>query len=151
LRCAAWRQRSSCQVNLGIRPNIHPANYSSPDDPQTFKDFPEFAAKANFYAQPANVPQGYSLAFSNLKASNSILPYLGFKNLDTYDPIACQVYCDQQDGCTAFNIYYERDPTVDPNDASCENPASLTNIKCVRWGAPVSAATAVNNGQTRGT
>ncbi|EPE29376.1 hypothetical protein GLAREA_00536 [Glarea lozoyensis ATCC 20868] len=122
----------------------------SPDDAQTFKDYQLFSDKANFYALPANVPQGYTLGFSNLKASTSMLPYLGFKTLDKYDPIACQVYCDQQEGCTAFNLYYERDPTVDPNDASCDNPPSLTNIKCVRWGAAVSTATVVNKGQTRG-
>jgi hypothetical protein len=47
-------------------------------------------------------------------------------------------------------LYYERDPTVNPNDASCENPSSLTNIKCVRWGVAINEATAVNTGETRG-
>lgn len=142
---------SSSHVSLKIHQHRQKANFYSPDDPQTFKDYQLFADKANFYALPANVPQGYSLAFSNLKASSSIRPYLGLKTFEKYDPIACQVYCDQLEDCAAFNIYYERDPTVDPNDASCENPESLTNIKCVRWGAAVSAATATNKGQTRGT
>lgn len=36
------------------------------------------------------------------------------------------------------------DPTV-----SCTNPASITVIKCVYWGGPVDASTAVNKGQWR--
>jgi hypothetical protein len=52
--------------------------------------------------------------------------------------------------CEAFNIYFERDPTVDPNDASCANPPSLTNIKCTLYGYPISGATATNTGQYRG-
>jgi hypothetical protein len=40
--------------------------------------------------------------------------------------------------------------SVDPNDASCSNPASVTVIKCVYWGGPVSQDSAVNKGQMRG-
>lgn len=49
----------------------------------------------------------------------------------------------------AFNLYFERDPTLDPNAQSCPNPPFLTNIKCVFWGVPVSKATATNDGQYR--
>lgn len=31
--------------------------------------------------------------------------------------------------CYSFNIYYERDPTKDPNAVNCPNPASTVNIK----------------------
>lgn len=69
--------------------------------------------------------------------------------MTSYDTIGCASYCDQQDGCVAFNIYYERDPTLDANAQNCPNPASLTNIKCVKWGVKVNSDTATNTGQWR--
>lgn len=66
-----------------------------------------------------------------------------------------------------MNLYFERDSSgkslsssftkastnrdliVDPNDASCSNPASVTMIKCVYWASAVSQDTAVNSGQYR--
>jgi hypothetical protein len=95
-------------------------------------------------------PAGYTLAFQDLQASSQIRRYLGYVNLDSYDVDECAAYCNRKDNCVAFNIYYERDPTVDPNEALCPNPPSLTNIKCVRWGLPVSEDTAKNIGQRRG-
>jgi len=47
-----------------------------------------------------------------------------------------------------LSTVYERDPSVVPAD-SCSNPASTTVIKCVLWGSPVTAETAVNSGQWR--
>ena len=51
----------------------------------------------------------------------------------------------------AINIYYERDPSVDPGTGStgCTNPPSVTMIKCVFWGGPVNSDNAVNTGQYR--
>ncbi|KAL8793126.1 MAG: hypothetical protein Q9195_004238 [Heterodermia aff. obscurata] len=51
-------------------------------------------------------------------------------------------------GCSAFNIYIERDPSVDPASA-CPNPPSTTNYKCTLWGAPVAAQEATNSGGYR--
>jgi hypothetical protein len=48
---------------------------------------------------------------------------------------------------TPFTVF-ERDPSVVPAD-SCANPASTTVIKCVLWGSPITAETAVNTGQWR--
>jgi len=67
--------------------------------------------------------------------------------LQTYDTQACASQCTASYGCQAFNIYFERDPTVDPNDPSCSNPPSTTNIKCVLWAGPVTAANANNAGR----
>ncbi|KAH0415901.1 hypothetical protein KCU90_g14193, partial [Aureobasidium melanogenum] len=47
------------------------------------------------------------------------------------------------------NIYYERDPTVNPDSDSCNDPASLTQIKCVFWSGPVTSDNANNAGQWR--
>jgi hypothetical protein len=74
---------------------------------------------------------------------------MGYTNLNKYDTNQCASLCTQQTGCVAFNLYFERDPTLDPNADSCPNPPSLTNIKCVFWGVPVSSATATNGGQYR--
>ena len=97
----------------------------------------------------AATPQGYALSFSNLKASSNANSYMGFYTFSTYDTIKCQQLCDSVDLCTAFNIYFERDPTIAPNDASCPNPPSFTNIKCSLWGSGVTPQTAVNTGQYR--
>lgn len=48
----------------------------------------------------------------------------------------------------SFNLFYERDPSAEPG-AGCPDPPSVTNIKCVAWGGPVSQANANNKGQYR--
>lgn len=48
---------------------------------------------------------------------------------------------DAVDLCTAFNIYYERDPIVNPV-ATCPNSPSLTNIKFALWDVNVITETA---------
>ena len=68
--------------------------------------------------------------------------------LKSYNTIQCQQYCDSASGCTAFNVYFERDPSVDPGNG-CDDPASTVNIKCVLWGLPITADTATNRGQWR--
>ena len=74
---------------------------------------------------------------------------MGLYTLTSFDTLGCASRCDQASGCVAFNMYIERDPTVDPNAASCPNPPSLTNYKCTLWGAPVSTDEAENSGQWR--
>lgn len=51
-------------------------------------------------------------------------------------------------GCSSFNLYYERAPSVDPT-VECPNPASETVLKCVYYGGPVSEASTTNDGQWR--
>lgn len=123
---------------------------NSPDDSDIsfFNDQP-FKDDAIKATQPANVPQGYTLAFPNLQASSQTVSYLGLETLTSYDPIQCASICDQKKGCVAFNLYYERDPSVKENDDQCPNPPSVTNIKCVKWGVQVGPDTAKNDGQYR--
>lgn len=97
-------------------------------------------------ANNAPVPDGYAKVFANKKASLSASNYMGLYTLDSYDsltwsvltlraelllltPLYCSASkCDQAVGCSAFNLYIERDPSVDPGSA-CPNPTSTTNYK----------------------
>jgi hypothetical protein len=54
---------------------------------------------------------------------------MGLHTLNAFDTLTCASLCDQASGCLAFNMYIERDPTLDPNDSLCPNPPSLVNYK----------------------
>lgn len=114
------------------------------DDPDSFVAYKPFADAAN----SASTPSGYTRSFVNLHASNNALKYMGFTQLPTYDTASCADKCSTITGCNAFNLYFERDPIVDPG-ANCTNPSSMTNVKCVFWGGSIDAKTAVNDGQWR--
>ncbi|KAI9821235.1 MAG: hypothetical protein M1827_003970 [Pycnora praestabilis] len=124
--------------------------------PDGYGPKPENDTVAAFLADPdftsistnAQTPQGYERSFVNLQAAVNANSYLGLTTLSTYDTIECQQLCDAAPLCTAFNIYFERDPTVNPADA-CPNPPSFTNIKCTLWGSGVTTQAAVNSGQYR--
>ncbi|KAG9551233.1 glycoside hydrolase, partial [Aureobasidium melanogenum] len=117
----------------------------TPDTPEAFLAYSDFSATAD----SAKTPSGYYNTFTNLQASNNAYGYMGYTVLSEYSAQTCADKCDAIKGCAAFNIYFERDPTVNPNDASCANPSSTTNIKCVFWGGPVTTENAKNNGQWR--
>jgi len=117
---------------------------ANPDTPNGFLAYPTFADIAN----SAPTPAGYSLSFSNKQGSISEYGYMGLYTIDSYDPAKCAAECDAHYPCQAFNIYFERDPTVNPASA-CPNPPSLTNIKCTLYGYPVAGGAATNTGQNR--
>ncbi|KAH7014187.1 uncharacterized protein B0I36DRAFT_355439 [Microdochium trichocladiopsis] len=125
-----------------------PAGYgpvADPDTPQGFLNFAAFSSAAN----GVTTPRGYSLNFKNLQGSvenNGAI--MGWYTLSSYDVGYCASQCNSVSGCNAFNIYYERDPSLDPAP-SCANPASTTVMKCILWGQAVSAASATNTGQWR--
>ncbi|QSZ36796.1 hypothetical protein DSL72_006679 [Monilinia vaccinii-corymbosi] len=132
-------KRSCCDVQpAGAGPT------STPDTAEAFLADPQY----NAIASGATTPAGYKLAFSQLHGSSQTTSYLGYETLDSYDTEGCASYCDQQEGCIAFNLYMERDPTLEPG-ANCTNPASTTNFKCVKWGVQISNETATNIGQWR--
>jgi hypothetical protein len=131
--------RTACQAQqLGKGP------VPDPDTSEAFLAYADFATTAN----SASVPGGYYQTFQNLNASNSAYGYSGFSTLDSYDTAECARRCNNVDSCSAFNIYFERDPVVEPG-TGCENPDSHTEIKCVYWGGYISAANADNVGQWR--
>lgn len=55
----------------------------------------------------------------------------------------------ESDETNQQNIYFERDPSVNPAEG-CANPTSITNIKCIFYGLPVTEKAATNAGQWRG-
>ncbi|KAF4549282.1 Hypothetical protein D9617_22g066270 [Elsinoe fawcettii] len=116
----------------------------STDTPTAFTNNAAFSS----LAVNAPVPTGYIQRFTNLKASNNAYGYMGFTTLDTYDTKLCAKKCSAIKGCSAFNIYFERAPSVDPAPA-CANPKSVTLIKCVYWGSTINTENAVNSGQWR--
>ncbi|KAK6004284.1 hypothetical protein QM012_009134 [Aureobasidium pullulans] len=116
----------------------------SPDTDTAFLSSTDLSAAAS----NAVAPNGYYSTFTNLQGSSSSYGYLGFTTLASYDVQACASKCDSIRGCSGINIFFERDPTLEPADA-CPNPASTTTIKCVFWGGYVAAANAKNKGQWR--
>ncbi|KAH0334374.1 hypothetical protein KCU81_g9484, partial [Aureobasidium melanogenum] len=118
---------------------------SSEDTAQAFLRDPYYAN----IAKSASTPQGYTTTFMNLNASNNAYGYLGYSLLQQYDVEACAAKCDEISVCQAENIYFERDPGLEPDSPSCANPASTTQIKCVLWSGPVTVENAVNTGQWR--
>ncbi|KAL8747675.1 MAG: hypothetical protein Q9190_000471 [Brigantiaea leucoxantha] len=118
---------------------------ASPDTSAAFLASSDLQSQAN----NAPVPDGYATAFSNLQGSLSASSYMGYAGLNSYDVLSCAQACDQAEGCQAFNIFAERDPSLNPNAQNCPNPPSVTNYKCTLWGVPVSSAEATNKGQWR--
>lgn len=97
--------------------------------------------------------------FKDLNAAVSAQSYIGLYTLKTYDVAGCAKKCDDSNLCTAFNIYAERDPSLNPsnNDStaptvwgySCPNPPSMTSFKCTLWGSNIDASMCTNTGQPR--
>lgn len=122
------------------------ATQPTADDTDTnFSSNPAFSSAAT----SASTPAGYVQAYQNQAGSSEgIYGYMGYSVLQTYDVAACSASCDAVNGCQSFNIYFERDPSVDPS-STCSNPPSTTVIKCVYYGGPVTASSATNVGQWR--
>ncbi|ORY63272.1 uncharacterized protein BCR38DRAFT_344496 [Pseudomassariella vexata] len=138
-RGATLVARSPCQPQpSGSGPRV------SPDTDNAFLSSTELSS----IAAAAPIPTDYSRMFVNLHASSSAYGYQGFTTLESYDTNLCAAKCNDILGCFGFNIYFERDPSVEPA-ASCPNPSSTTVIKCVFWGGLVAAENARNDGQWR--
>ncbi|KAI1350943.1 hypothetical protein F5Y01DRAFT_134781 [Xylaria sp. FL0043] len=116
-----------------------------PDD-DTAAGFLSFSAFADA-ANSAPTPDGYALNYRNLNASSNAYGYMGFAIMDSYDTRSCASQCTGINGCLSFNIFFERDPAIQPGD-DCPNPQSTTLIKCVFWGGPTSVDNALNTGFT---
>jgi len=133
---------------------VQPDGYGpkvTPDTVAAFQAYPEFQQNA----LTAPTPSQYARVFQNLNASTSANSYLGFYTLHSYDTALCAQHCDNTTLCTAFNLYIERDPSLNPtyNDTdptyNCPNPASITNYKCSLWGSSIDASSATNAGDWR--
>lgn len=157
---AAKMKRAACDPQpAGTAPN------TTPDTPEAFQKNPYFHAQANSF--PQIIPSGNSFyyeEFRDLNGSTQQNSYLTYYVLDSYSPSACAKKCDSVDLCVAFNIYVERDPSLEPGKListvlpqrtctdseilgpACPNPKSVANYKCALWGSDVSKQTATNTG-----
>ncbi|KAJ9629704.1 hypothetical protein H2203_002085 [Taxawa tesnikishii (nom. ined.)] len=109
-----------------------------------------FRADGNISSVANSAPSvnGYTKNFSNLLKASSAYGYLGYQTVSSYDPSICAAKCTSMAGCLSFNIYFERDPVLEPG-TGCSDPAAFANIKCSYWGAPLTVTTATNGGQFR--
>lgn len=126
-------------TGLGPTPSV--------DSAAAFLSNPVYSNQAN----TANTPSGYTLEFQNLDASSNAYGYMGYSSFSSYDVQGCANLCTSTNGCSAFNILYERDPLVDYQYGNCDptgNTGSTVFIKCVMWGGPVTTTNAVNTGYT---
>jgi hypothetical protein len=101
-------------------------------------------------ARSAGTPSGYRKEFSDEQASTQQIGYLTYKNIEdgTYNVQQCADFCDSEKFCLGFNIFFERDPEVNPA-STCPDPEPITNVKCAIYGYPVAKASATNSGQFR--
>ncbi|OAL04948.1 hypothetical protein IQ06DRAFT_102772 [Phaeosphaeriaceae sp. SRC1lsM3a] len=116
----------------------------SDDSPIGFLNFPEFSNLARNVTTPSN----YSKIYEDEHASTAADGYLGYDALEAYSTTECAGRCDSTDGCEAFNIFFERTPTLNVGPA-CNNSESSTTIKCAFWGTQLEASDATNRGYER--
>lgn len=92
------------------------------------------------------------------QGASSAYAYMGYSQLTAYNTTYCANKCTKMTGCLAFNIYFERDPVVEPGTTSAgtcpdgqnsTNPEAFANIKCSYWGSQLDNTTANNYGQWR--
>lgn len=69
------------------------------DDEATFYGFPSFTQDA----ESAPVPEGYTHAFKNKRASSQQNGYMTFtQSFTTYDTSLCAAKCNSIEGCESF-------------------------------------------------
>ncbi|KAI5198588.1 hypothetical protein E4T39_06678 [Aureobasidium subglaciale] len=114
------------------------------DSASAFRADPRWASMAS----SVPVPTGFVQTQTNANAANSAYGYLGYHNLDSYDTSACANFCTNTLGCMAFNVYIQRDASLEPA-AACPSPSSVIYAKCALWGSPLSSGSATNTGSMR--
>lgn len=112
-----------------------------PDTAEAFYNSKALSDSAFFAATPSN----WTRSFVNQRASVRSTHYLGYAELDKYDPQYCAARCNNITKCEAINIYFERTPSV-YLARECPNAPSTTVIKCVFWGDRVYLQDATNWG-----
>ncbi|KAI7264323.1 hypothetical protein KC345_g8861 [Hortaea werneckii] len=102
----------------------------------------------NTSATSADTPDGYVTAFKNLNGATEMPSYMGYVRLDSYNTTACAAQCNSASGCNAFNIFYQRTPTLNPAPG-CPDPASGTVVTCSLYSSSIDAGSVTNKGQWR--
>lgn len=149
--------RSACDPEPTIA-NTYNLDVSSPS---AFQNDPNAAAAAN----AASIPSGYTRNFKALTSTVVGYGYLGYQQINSYDPQQCATRCNALSGCLGFNLcessqcpmqqylltgnaVFERAPVATPGD-DCPSPDAFANIKCAFWGGPVDAVGALDSNDTR--
>jgi hypothetical protein len=96
----------------------------------------------------ATAPPGFLRSFHNQLAATSGTGYMGLYTLSSYSASDCGDLCTSSQGCQGFNVFFERDPSLNPAP-SCANPAPTTSIKCTLWSQPPTSANVTNSGEVR--
>jgi hypothetical protein len=78
------------------------------DSVLAFLQNPDFSIIARNSAAPGY----YTSVYSNKYASSVSERYLRYDEMEVYSASNCSKQCDQTEGCQAFNIYFERIPTL---------------------------------------
>ncbi|KAF2451293.1 hypothetical protein P171DRAFT_515335 [Karstenula rhodostoma CBS 690.94] len=99
-------------------------------------------------AESALTPPGYVAAFTDAFGSvQDVNSYLTYYTLNaTYDTAACADFCTADPKCTAFNIYFARDPMFEVSP-TCVDPPPVTNVRCALFSANVAPELATNTHQ----
>merc|ERR1712029_570050 len=89
----------------------------TPDTASAFRDFEKLHASAS--AAPSIIAsdaegEQYEKVFEDLDGSVSAQSYLGSYTFKTYDVEECASKCDCTELCSSFNIFAERDPSLNP-------------------------------------
>ncbi|KAJ4399432.1 hypothetical protein N0V91_009441 [Didymella pomorum] len=126
---------------------VQPAGYGPLVTPDTAAAF-STSTDLSSIARAASTPSGYKQSFVDKNGSSQQIGYLTFKTYNSYDVQGCADACDSEKYCLGFNIFFERDPSLEPGP-NCRDPASTTSIKCSLYGYPVAGNAATNQGQWR--
>ncbi|CAO2655368.1 Nn.00g104320.m01.CDS01 [Neocucurbitaria sp. VM-36] len=118
----------------------------NPNTLDAFRSSDEYDNQANGAATPAGYQQVLTDSDGAIIALNSYITYF---DLSSYSPQECADNCASVNGCQAFNVYFERDPSVEPGD-DCPNPPANILAKCALFSQPVQDFQATNYGQIRG-
>merc|ERR1712113_141880 len=113
----------------------------TPDTASAFRDFEKLHASAS--AAPSIIAsdaegEQYEKVFEDLDGSVSAQSYLGSYTFKTYDVEECASKCDCTELCSSFNIFAERDPSLNPT----KNNSDAFTV----WGSDIDAEDAGNKG-----
>lgn len=123
----------------------YPLSYTpSPNTPSGFFADQTLAG----FSVSALAPPGFTAAFKNQFASLYGNQYMGYIQTASYNISTCSSYCTSI-GCSGFNIYYELDPTANPDPVSCPNPNSTVSVRCAFYGSAVNSQQVQNFGGWR--
>lgn len=132
---------SACAVQPTYQP-YYPAGNAS--DPQAFlKD-----STINSVSSNAGTVSGFTWMWSGYMMQTQTRGFLGVYQLSSYNVSTCAAYCNSVPYCNGFNIFYERNPSLQPA-AACPNPAPIASIRCTLWDNGIDIYSAVNYGQWR--